>query len=321
MIVKCPGCGKELEGGRFCRFCGTPLSPPGSPQTGAASPVPETYPGPEKTESPPVSTIPSAPSPPISDSEKSPLTLTQLITSTKEEANPAPFALQNKKLLRVNLQACGGQVLAKAGSMVAYHGRMSFTRLSSGGLDKWLKKKISGEQFTLMQAQGEGNLFLADAANDIILLQLQNESITVEALNLLAFTTGISWDIELIRSAAGMLTGGIWTVALSGTGYLALICKGEPLTLQVTPDRPVFTDPNATVAWSQGLTPRVHVDANLSSLKGIFGSTHGEIFQLAFEGQGFVVIQPSEEAPKTSPQSPGGGSGGAGGVLGGILGR
>ncbi|MEJ5187325.1 MAG: AIM24 family protein, partial [Candidatus Geothermincolales bacterium] len=265
---------------------------------------------------------PETPPAPGATTGSAPVTLSQLVSSSKEELSPLPFALQNKKLLRVNLQACGGQVLAKAGSMVAYQGRMSFTRLGSGGVDKWLKKKISGEQFTLMQAQGEGNLFLADAANDIILLQLQNESITVEALNLLAFTPGISWDIELIRGAAGMLTGGLWTVALSGTGYLALICKGEPLTLQVTPERPVFTDPNATVAWSQGLNPRVHVDANLTSLKGIFGSTHGEIFQLAFEGQGFVVIQPSEEAPKTSLQDPrSGGSGGAGGILGGILGH
>jgi len=26
------------------------------------------------------------------------------------------------------------------------------------------------------------------------------------------------------------------------------------------------------------------VDANLSSLRGIFGSSHGELFQLAFQG-------------------------------------
>ncbi len=321
MIVKCPGCGKDLEGGLFCRFCGTPLESPTPPSTDAAPPSQDPPQGPAPESAPETLARESMTTSALSGMAASPLTLSQLVNSSQEERSPLPFSLQNKKLLRVNLQACGGQVLAKAGSMVAYQGRISFTRLSSGGLDKWLKKKISGEQFTLMQAQGEGNLFLADAANDIILLQLQNESITVEALNLLAFTPGISWDIELIRGAAGMLTGGLWTVVLSGTGYLALICKGEPLTLQVTPDRPVFTDPNATMAWSQGLSPRVHVDANLSSLKRIFGSAHGEIFQLVFEGQGFVVIQPSEEAPKTGLQSPGGGSGGAGGVLGGILGR
>ncbi|MBC7247829.1 MAG: AIM24 family protein [Actinobacteria bacterium] len=237
-----------------------------------------------------------------------------------EVESPNAFNLQSKKLLRVNMAACGGQVLAKAGSMIAYQGQISFTRQGSGGIDKWVKKAISGESFTLMLAQGTGDLFLADAANDIVLLYLNNESITVEALNLLAFTPSISWDIKMIKGAAGMLSGGLWTVELQGTGYLALISKGEPMTLRVTPDQPTFTDPNATIAWSQSLNPTIHMDANLTSLKGIFGSTHGELFQLAFQGDGYVVVQPSEEAPKTSLQQPkSGGSGPAGGILGGLL--
>jgi uncharacterized protein (AIM24 family) len=237
-----------------------------------------------------------------------------------EVESPNAFNLQSKKLLRVNMAACGGQVLAKAGSMIAYQGQISFTRQGSGGVDKWVKKAISGESFTLMLAQGTGDLFLADAANDIVLLYLNNESITVEALNLLAFTPSISWDIKMIKGAAGMLSGGLWTVELQGTGYLALISKGEPMTLKVTPDQPTYTDPNATIAWSQSLNPNIHMDANLTSLKGIFGSTHGELFQLAFQGEGYVVVQPSEEAPKTSLQQPkSGGSGPAGGILGGLL--
>ena len=247
--------------------------------------------------------------------------LSNLVEQSKEVEVPDAFVLQNKKLLKVNMAASGGQVLAKAGSMIAYQGQMSFTRLGSGGVDKWIKKKISGEQFTLMQATGQGDLFLADGANDIVLLYLNNESIGVEALNLLAFTPSISYDIKMIKGAAGMMTGGLWTVALQGTGYLALISKGEPLTLRVTPEQPTYTDPNATIAWSEGLEPSIHMDANLSSLKGIFGSTHGELFQLAFQGNGYVIVQPSEEAPKTTLQSPTTGApGGAGGILGGILG-
>ncbi len=245
--------------------------------------------------------------------------LNQLLEQGREVETPDAFVLQNKKLLKVNMASARGKVMAKAGSMIAYQGEMSFQRKGSGGIDKWIKKKISGEQFTLMEVAGEGDLFLADAANDIVLLYLENESLTVEALNLLAFTQGISWDITMLKSPAGIITGGLWTVALSGTGYLALICKGEPLTLQVTPETPTYTDPNATVAWSQGLEPTIHVDANLKSLAGIFGSTHGELFQLAFQGNGYVIVQPSEEAPKTSLQSPGGSTGGAGGILGGIL--
>jgi uncharacterized protein (AIM24 family) len=256
----------------------------------------------------------------VADLGLAPTGLSALFAASKEKESPNAFVLQNKKLLKVNMTACGGYVMAKAGSMVAYQGQMSFTR-KGGGVDKWLKKKVSGEEFTLMEVSGTGDLFLADAANDIILLYLSNEALQVESLNLLAFTPSLAWDIKMIKGAAGMMTGGLWTVELQGTGYLALICKGEPLTLQVTPDQPTFTDPNATVAWSQGLEPTIHADVNLKSLKGIFGSTHGEIFQLAFQGNGYVVIQPSEEAPKSSLQKPGGGSGGAGGVLGGLLGQ
>lgn len=249
------------------------------------------------------------------------ITLQALLEDTKEVEVPDAFILQNGKLLKVNMDACGGQVLTKAGSMVAYQGQMSFSK-KGGGAAKWIKKAVSGEQFTLMEATGSGDLFLADAANDIVLLYLQNEAIGVESLNLLAFTPSISWDIQMIKGGAGMMAGGLFNVRLEGTGYLALISKGEPVALTVTPEQPTYTDANATVAWSSNLEPNVHVDANLKGLKGIYGSmTSGETFQLAFQGTGYVLVQPSEVMPQTSmPGSPQGGGGSAGGILGGILG-
>jgi uncharacterized protein (AIM24 family) len=244
--------------------------------------------------------------------------LSTLLEEARETDVPDAFVLQNKKLLKVNMTASGGQVLTKAGAMIAYQGQMNFAK-KGGGAGKWLKKQVSGEQFTLMEVNGTGDLFLADAANDIVLLYLNDEAIGVEALNLLAFSPSISWDIKMIKGA-GAMAGGMFTVELKGTGYLALVSKGEPLALTVTPDAPTFTDPNATIAWSSSLEPSVNVDANLSSLKGIFGSmTSGETFQLAFQGTGYVIVQPSEVAPSTSLAGPQGG-GSAGGILGGILG-
>lgn len=318
MKMFCPGCGKEnADSAAFCRFCGQALAG-AAPQAQAAPQVPPPQAAPPPQAQAPA---PSGVGVPFSE-ELAPTTLAQLVKESMELESPNAFNLQSKKLLRVNLAASGGQVLAKAGSMIAYQGQISFSRQGSGGAAKWIKKAISGESFTLMLCQGTGDLFLADAANDIVLLYLNNESITVEALNLLAFSPSISWDIVMIKGAAGMMSGGLWTVELNGTGYLALISKGEPMTLKVTPEQPTYTDPNATIAWSAGLNPTVHVDANLTSLKGIFGSAHGELFQLAFQGNGFVVVQPSEEAPKTTLQDPkSGGSGPAGGILGGVLGR
>lgn len=316
--MKCNQCGNEVEGAAFCRFCGTPIESTANPEASSppASPPPQT----QAPQPPPAATASQA-SAPFSE-ELAPTSLAGLMQSSMEVESANAFNLQNKKLLRVNMAACSGQVLAKAGSMVAYQGQIGFSRQGSGGAAKWVKKAVSGEAFTLMLCQGSGDLFLADAANDIILLYLNNEAITVEALNLLAFSTSISWDIKMIKGAAGMVAGGLWTVELQGTGYLALISDGEPVTLKVTPDQPTCTDPNATIAWSHSLDPQIHVDANLKTLSGLLGSRHGELFQLAFQGNGYVVIQPSEIDPTTSLQNPKtGGSGPAGGILGGILGQ
>jgi uncharacterized protein (AIM24 family) len=254
-------------------------------------------------------------------SMKRAITLQALLEEEKEVDVPDAFILQNGKLLKVNMEASGGTVLTKAGAMIAYQGQMNFAR-KGGGAGKWIKKAVSGEQFTLMEATGSGDLFLADAANDIILLYMNNEAMGVESLNLLAFTPSISWDIAMIKGGAGMMTGGLFCVQLQGTGYLALISKGEPMALAVTPDQPTYTDPNATIAWSSTLEPTVNVDVNLKSLKGIFGSaTSGETFQLKFQGQGYVIVQPSEVQPTTSMAGQQGGGGSAGGILGGILGQ
>jgi uncharacterized protein (AIM24 family) len=62
----------------------------------------------------------------------------------------------------------------------------------------------------------------------------------------------------------------------------------------VTPGEPVYTDPNATVAWSGNLQPQLKMDASLRSLMGRGG---GETYQMVFQGDGFVVVQPYEEVP------------------------
>jgi len=57
----------------------------------------------------------------------------------------------------------------------------------------------------------------------------------------------------------------------------------------------VVTDPNATVAWSGNLAPEIRTDISLRSLIGRGG---GEAFQMSFQGDGFVVVQPYEEVTR-----------------------
>lgn len=107
-----------------------------------------------------------------------------------------------------------------------------------------------------------------------------------------AFEESIQWDIKLMRKIAGMMAGGLFNVKLSGSGMAAISTHYDPLTLVVTPQSPVCTDPNATVAWSGSLQPEFKTDI---SFKTLLGRGSGESIQMLFQGNGFVVIQPKEE--------------------------
>ena len=119
-------------------------------------------------------------------------------SSTRPSRQDA-FALQNSKLLKVPLNQV--TIQAKLGSMVAYQGDVTFEHAGSGGMGRMLKKAVSGEGTSLMRITGSGEVFLADQAQDIHLIYLENDTITVNGPNLLAFDAGIDWDIHRLRAA------------------------------------------------------------------------------------------------------------------------
>ena len=216
----------------------------------------------------------------------------QFVQQTKQEESARDFfELETDRLLEVNLN---GQVWAKAGSMISYEGNIRFERegMLEHGLGKFVKKALSGEGAQLMKANGQGKLYVADSGKKITILDLEGESIFINGNDLLAFQDGLDWDIKLMRRVAGMMAGGLFNVRLEGHGLVAFTSHYEPLTLLVTPDTPVFTDPNATVAWSGNLEPDFVTDVQL---KSFFGRGSGESVQMKFSGNGFVVVQPSEE--------------------------
>ena len=201
------------------------------------------------------------------------------------------FELENSRMLEINLN---GLVWVKVGSMIAYRGNIKFERegMLEHGLDKFLKKALTGEGTQLMKAAGAGKLYIADEGKRISIINLNNEAIYVNGNDVLAFETGIKWDITMMRRMSTIAAGGLFNMRLEGTGMIAITTEGEPLTLVVTPDQPVTTDPNATVAWSQNLAPEL--TANIT-FRSIMGRGTGETFQMVFRGSGFVVVQPFEE--------------------------
>ena len=135
------------------------------------------------------------------------------------------FSLQNSKLLKVELNQV--TIQAKLGSMVAYQGDVAFEHSGSGGLGRMLKKAVSGEGTQLMKMTGSGEVFLADQAQDIHLIYLENDSITVNGPNLLAFDSGIDWDIKRVQGASSMMGGGLFNMSLQGTGWVAILSDGR----------------------------------------------------------------------------------------------
>ncbi len=226
----------------------------------------------------------------------------------QETQSQEAFALQNSKLLKVSLREI--TIQAKLGSMVAYQGDVKFEHAGSGGMGKFLKKAMTGEGQALMKMDGSGEVFLADQAQDIHLIKLENDQITCNGKNLLAFDAGIDWDIKRVEGMSGMLGGGLYNTALSGTGWVAILSDGPPVLLN-TGEAPTVCDPQAAITWSSSVQTQIKTDMNLKSL---IGKSSGESIQMGFVGQGWVLVQPSEGRIQAAASS--GGGGGGGGLLG-----
>ena len=227
----------------------------------------------------------------------------------KETETTDSFSLQNSKLLKVELDQV--TIQSKLGSMVAYQGDVTFEHAGSGGMSRLIKKAVTGEGQSLMKITGTGEVFLADQAQEIHLVYLENDKITVNGPNLLAFDAGIDWDIERVQGASSVMGGGLFNTALSGTGWVAILSDGPPVLLDVA-SAPTFADAQAAITWSSGVQTAIRTDFKM---KNLIGRGSGESVQMAFHGQGWVLVQPSEG--RISAQVNGGtsGSGGLGGLL------
>jgi uncharacterized protein (AIM24 family) len=226
----------------------------------------------------------------------------------QETQSQEAFALQNSKLLKVSLNQI--TIQSKLGAMVAYQGDVAFEHAGTGGMSRMLKKAVTGEGTQLMKMSGTGEVFLAYQAQDIHLLKLENDAITCNGSNVLAFDAGIDWDIKRVEGAGAFMGGGLYNMALQGSGWVAIISDGPPLLLN-TGDAPTFADPQAAITWSSAVQTGIKTDIKL---KNFIGRGSGESVQMSFQGAGWVLVQPSEG--RVVAVNSGGGSGGGGGLLG-----
>ncbi len=208
------------------------------------------------------------------------------------------YSLVNSKMLSVRLR--NEEVFAKRGAMIAYTGFVDFAPTSSGseGMRGAAMRSVTGERMTLMSARGTGEVLYAYYGMHVTMIPLRGETFYAESESVLAYDGRLRSGTEfmgqggvggLIRGAA---TGsGLFTTTLEGMGELAIVSEGGAIALDVTPQRPIFVDPQAYVGHRGQLQSTLVTDVGW---KTFVGQSSGESYQLKFTGQGTVYIQAAE---------------------------
>lgn len=207
-----------------------------------------------------------------------------------QPANAPGMVLQNPKSIKY---VVNGECYARQGSMIAFRGNLRFEKQGQG-VGNFLKRAVTGEGLALMAVRGQGEAWFAqDAANCFIVDFAPGDTLSVNGRNVLCFDAGLTYDIKVVKGA-GMTGGGLFNSVFSGQGKLGVICEGHPIVIPVSPQAPVFVDTDAVVGWSAQLHTSLHRSQSVGSM--IRGGS-GEAVQLKLEGDGFVIVRPSEAQP------------------------
>ncbi|MEU2716948.1 AIM24 family protein [Streptomyces sp. NPDC007205] len=203
----------------------------------------------------------------------------------------ATFRLQGSKVLAVEMT--GDAVKAKNGSMVAYDGQMSFKKLTGGGegLRGMVTRRLTGEQMTVMEVKGHGTCFFADRASEINLVSLQGDRLHVESSNLLVTDAGLRTGTTFTGLRGASQGNGLFTTTVEGHGQAAIMSDGPAVVLRVAPQYPLIVDPGAYIAHQGSVRQSFQSGV---TFRTFFGEGGGEAFQIRFEGDGLVYVQPSE---------------------------
>ncbi|GAA2456338.1 AIM24 family protein [Streptomyces mauvecolor] len=209
---------------------------------------------------------------------------------------PTPVAARMENhgsaMLKVAM-VTGQDLLARVGSMVAYEGFIQYEP-NPPAVRQMARDWITGEGAPLMKCTGDGLLYLADYGANVVIVNLNNDAISVNGTNVLAFDASLQWGVERVKGLAKFAGQGLFNVKISGTGWVALTSRGTPVVVDCgSGEDETYVDPDALVAWSPNLKVKGKRSFKASSL---IGRGSGEAFQMAFSGQGIVVVQPSEDS-------------------------
>ncbi|MEU9195405.1 AIM24 family protein [Streptomyces hundungensis] len=209
---------------------------------------------------------------------------------------PTPVAARMENhgsaMLKVAM-ATGQDLFARVGSMVAYEGFIQYEP-NPPAVRQMARDWITGEGAPLMKCIGDGLLYLADYGANVVIVHLDNDALSVNGTNVLAFDASLQWGVERVKGLAKFAGQGLFNVKISGSGWVALTSRGTPVVVDCgSGEDETYVDPDALVAWSPNLKVKGKRSFKASSL---IGRGSGEAYQMAFSGQGIVVVQPSEDS-------------------------
>ncbi|MEU4994815.1 AIM24 family protein [Streptomyces sp. NPDC021622] len=218
--------------------------------------------------------------------------------STEHMVQPSTvpgMTLQNAKSIKY---AVNGEMHARQGAMIAYRGSLQFERKGQG-MGGMLKRAVTGEGLPLMAVRGQGEAWFAHEAQNCFIVDIEpGDALTVNGRNVLCFDATLSYEIKTVKGA-GVTGGGLFNSVFTGAGRLGLVCEGNPLVIPVSPQQPVYVDTDAVVGWTAGLDTSLHRSQSIGSM--IRGGS-GEAVQLMLQGEGYVIVRPSEATPAKPQQ-------------------
>ncbi|MEU5400480.1 AIM24 family protein [Streptomyces sp. NPDC005963] len=208
-----------------------------------------------------------------------------------QQATVPGMTQQNAKSIKY---AVNGEMHARQGSMIAFRGNLQFERKGQG-IGGMLKRAVTGEGLPLMAVRGQGEAWFAHEAANCFIVDIEpGDALTINGRNVLCFDSTLSYEIKTVKGV-GAAGGGLFNSVFTGQGKLAVICEGTPIVIPVSAQQPVYVDTDAVVGWSASLTTSLNRSQSFGSM--IRGGS-GEAVQLMLQGEGFVIVRPSELVPQ-----------------------
>lgn len=202
------------------------------------------------------------------------------------------FTLVRPDVLRVNLN---GTVWMRPAAMTGNLGDIRFARdpgLLNESIYTFLYKAFIGENSFLSVAQGKGQIYFTVGSHKIILIRLNNESISIQGYNVIAFEEKLEHYVHMMGNVAGITAGGLFFVTLSGSGWVAMSVCGSPFTVDIDDGQSLGSVPIRTLAWESHIKPEIKTDVTRINL---MGRGVVDTLQMVFEGQGRVALHGNEE--------------------------